>query len=278
MWDTRKLLLAIIFTAVNYKVTAENAQLLDRNFVDVVDDLYTGCREEAMKKFIHSNLLGQELNRSKEFQHAWSGNTQCSTLIPNGIKEHTAALSVFNNEDSVFITTFGEAVERKGVNVSVYEEDFHFKSLHFLLMDSMKLLKPKECKTLFLLQEKQKIPQAGSTVRLGHFTTVNSNYDALKQMEDFDGQVLFNITSCFFVKLGDHACNKDTNSALLSPAEFFTVEEIIEKENDDIEYTEVILKHSELRSSHNCYMFSRSPMVVSTQWLVSVLVALSFFL
>lgn len=270
------LLAAIIFTAVYYKVTAGSAKLLDMA-PDVVDDLYSGCRKAAMEKFITSGLLKQELNNSDGFQKAWSASTQCPRLIPGGIKEHTAALSAYFNGDTDFIKTLDNAVETMGANVSIYENHFHFKSLHFLLMDSMMLLKPKECKTVYILQEEQNIPQKGSTVRFGSFTPGNSNYNGLKSLEDFDDQVLLNITSCFFVNLGDNICSNDKDAVLLSPAEVFTVEEVNKRNVEDSEYTEIVLSHSELNSTHNCYIFSRSPVVVSTQWLVSVLVASLFF-
>ncbi|TDH11318.1 hypothetical protein EPR50_G00059620 [Perca flavescens] len=67
--------------------------------------------------------------------------------------------------------------------------------------------------------------------------------------------------------------------ALLSPAEVFTVEAVnqIYDEKYDAEYTEIVLKHSQQDSSHNCYSFSRSPADVPTQWLVVMLVGLSLF-
>lgn len=277
MCDRGKLLLAaVLFTAVYDKVTARDAKLLEMS-QDVVDDLYSGCREDAMEMFIRSGLLGQELNKSRGFQKAWNRNSQCTTLIPGGIKEHTAALSAFYHGDIDFMKTFEHAVETMGANVSTYQEEFHFKSFHFLLMDSMRLLQQKQCKTVYVFQDDPNKPRNGSTVRFGSFPIVNSNFDAATKYEDFDGLVLLNITSCFFVSLGDHICSSDKDAVLLSPAELFTVQEIKQRSLEDSDFTEIVLQHSKLSSSHNCYLFSRSPVVVSTQWLVSVLVALSFF-
>ncbi|XP_044045091.1 ecto-ADP-ribosyltransferase 5 isoform X2 [Siniperca chuatsi] len=162
MWDRRKLLLAaIVFTAFYYKVTAESVKLLDMA-PNAVDDMYSGCRKEAMEKFIHSGLLQQEQNGNKGFQKAWSENTQCSKLIPGKIKEHTTALLAYANGDEDFQRTFGNAVEKLGVNVSIYEDHFHFKSLHFLLMDSMMLMNPKKCKTMYALSGKKYTAKKGS--------------------------------------------------------------------------------------------------------------------
>ncbi|XP_029285872.1 ecto-ADP-ribosyltransferase 5 [Cottoperca gobio] len=225
MCDGRKLLLAsIVFTALHYKMTAGSAKLLDMA-PDAVDYVYDGCRKEAMEKFIHLGLLRQELNSSAGFQKAWSANTICSKLIPGGTKEHTAALLVYANGNEDFTQTFDNAVETMGGNVTTYENHFHFKSLHFLLMDSMSLLKPKKCKTVHVLLDKY-TAQKGSKVRFGSFTKVESNYQSFKKWHDFDGHIVFNITSCFFVNLGDNICSADKEIELLSPAEVFTVETV----------------------------------------------------
>lgn len=256
MCDRRKLLIAaIIFTALYYKV--KSAKLLDMA-PDAVDDMYDGCRKEAMEKFINLGLLRKELNGSEGFQKAWSEHTQCSKLIPGGKEEHTAALLAYANGDADFTKTFDNAVETMGGNVSTYENHFHFKSLHFLLMESMLLLNPKKCKTVYVLQEEY-TAQEGSKVRFGRFTKVQTSYSLLKKMEDWDGQVIFNITSCFFVNLGEDICSEDQDMALLSPAEVFTVEKVskITDDTNESEYTEIVLKHSEQDSNHNCYIFSR---------------------
>ncbi|KAL3066748.1 hypothetical protein OYC64_016655 [Pagothenia borchgrevinki] len=278
MFNRRKMLLAsIVFTALFYKVTAESATLLDMA-PDAIDDMYKGCRKEALEKFVHSGLLKQELNSSEGFQKAWSANSPCSKPIPGGTKEHMAALLAYVEGDADFSKTFDNAVQTMGGNVSTYESQFHYKSLHFLLMDSMSLLHPKKCKTVHIIREKY-TAQQGSKVRFGKFTKVWSSYSLMKSMMDFEGLVVFNITSCFFINLGTNICSADKDMALLSPVEVFTVDaakEITDKDNDS-EYTAIVLKHSSLENTHNCYCLSRSPADVSSQWLVLMLVTFSLF-
>lgn len=241
---------------IQLKVTAESTRLLDLAPY-AVDDLYNGCHAQALDKFIHSDLLGQELNRSKGFQKAWSSKSQCSKPIPGKIKEHLSALLAYVNGDVDFIKTFNNAVETLAVNVSTYEKQFHFKSFHFLLMESMTLLPPRECKTMYALTEEKYTAKKGSKVKLGRFTSVQSGYSELLKMYDLDGQVLLNITSCFFANLGANVCSKE-DTALLSPTETFTVEDVKQITDEDGSHCPVIiLKHSEVVSSHNCYIFSR---------------------
>lgn len=235
-------------------MTLGSAKLLDMA-PDSVDYMYNGCQKEAMEKLIHSGLLKQELNDNEGFQKAWDVNATCSKLIPGGTKEHKAALLAYADGAEEFTETFDNAVETMG-NISAYENHFHFKSLHFLLMDSMLLMSTKKCKTLHVLQEKEYTAQKGSTVRFGKFIKVHTSYSVLQKMEDWDGHVIFNITSCFFVHLGDDICSPDQGMALLSPSEVFTVEAVNKIAADDSEFTEILLKHLELDSSHNCYSVS----------------------
>lgn len=219
-----------------------------------VDVLYDKCRKEAIKEFIHSGVLKAELKGSEGFQKAWSASTQCSEMIPGGIKEHTTALLAYAYGDPRFKKTFNDKVETMGANVSSYVKDFHFKSLHFLLMDYMMLQKPKNCTTVYVLLEpgEQVTAENGSKVRFGRFTT------ALKSIEvELDGDIILNITSCLFVKLGENICRREMGEILLSPVEEFIVESVNQKVVDDAEHTEIVLKHSGLRSSDRCHIFSR---------------------
>lgn len=220
---------------------------------NAVDDTYSRCREQAIKKFIHSGLLKQELNNNTEFKAAWTSPTECSKRMPGKLKEHSTALAVFSGENPHFLKPFNKAVETMGVNVSTYEDQFHFKSFHFLLMDSMTKLPPNQCKTVYALADEKYTVKNSSTVRFGRFTQAFSN---LKLMPDFDEEVLLNITSCFFADVGNKVCNK-VDSILLSPAEVFTVENNIKMTNKDDEYTMIVLKHLRVESIHNCFIFSR---------------------
>ncbi|KAM9363690.1 GPI-linked NAD(P)(+)--arginine ADP-ribosyltransferase 1 [Symphorus nematophorus] len=278
MLDKRKLLLAaIVFTALYCKVTAVSVKLLEAA-PGVVDDLYIGCRKQALEKFIHSELLGQELNRSEGFHKAWRASSQCPGRINGGIKQHTSALLAYAHGDPAFKQEFNRAVETLGGKVSTYKSNFHFKSFHFLLMDSITLLHPtKECKSMYLVTNEHGHLKAGNKVRLTSFTLVSSNYKSTKSESDLDESFLFNITSCFFANLGSNFCMSDNDEALLSPAELFTVENVKTVITADSKYTEIVLKHSELDRSHNCYIFSRSPADVSTQWPLLMLVASSLF-
>ncbi|XP_077427966.1 T-cell ecto-ADP-ribosyltransferase 2 [Vanacampus margaritifer] len=235
---------------------------------NAVDNLYENCRKDTMEKLIRSDVLQQELNQDVGFHAAWSD--KCSTLLPGGAKEHTAALLAFANGNQAFKKAFNDAVETMGFNTSTYEDHFHYKSLHFLLMDAMNLVKPKTCQNVYRVSETDYRVDKDARVRFGRFTTVQSD---VSMKEDVEGGVYFNITTCFFVNL-EGFCGLTEDIAILSPTEEFMVEDVRPGGNGD--YTEIILKHSKLKATHDCYT-SRASAVSAPQWLVMLLASLFLF-
>ncbi|KAM9792561.1 ecto-ADP-ribosyltransferase 4 [Neosynchiropus ocellatus] len=227
-----------------------------------VDDLYQGCREKAIEKFISSGLLKKELQANPNFYIAW--NTSLPKSIPGGRPEHHAALWAYFNVDEKFTKKFNDAVEKLGVNASIYEQDFHFKSIHFLLTDAIRLMTPKTCRNVYMLSDSQFRAQKGSKVRFGRFTVVQTD---LTMKEDIDEGVYFNITTCFSASLQD-ICPVCTDKALISPSEEFSV---AEEKVDEV--TRIVLKHSKVAGTHNCYFTSGTAEDVSTFWLLSLLLA-----
>lgn len=225
---------------------------------DTVDDLYTGCRDKAFEKFIKGGLLKEELKRNADFFNAWRTNESCLKQNPEISKDHLAALIAHDNEAEMSITAFNNAVNTLGADAKVYKDKFHFKSFHFLLMDSMRELQPKDCKTVYAVLHYQYEALKGSKVRFGRFLKAYLSFSYLKKIEDLDGSFILNITSCFFAKMGADICSEE-DAVLLSPAEVFTMKDLVQvnDKDEDIEYQVMTLKHAELFSYHNCYIFSR---------------------
>ncbi|XP_054897106.1 T-cell ecto-ADP-ribosyltransferase 1-like [Poeciliopsis prolifica] len=273
------LLDTLLFSFFYSQVSLGDVKLLDSTS-PVIDDRYDGCRKEAMEKFT-PDLLKEELGKSEKLQKAWRtweewrARSNCTSQIPGGTEDHTSALSVYHFGDAEFLEELNNAVETMMVNVTTYEKDFHFKALHFLLMDSMMLLKPKECREVYAtLKAGEKVPEINSKVRLASFTAVDSDLS----FTDLYDITIFKIKTCFYVNLDDQLCLRNLGETLLSPAEVFTVKSINKKSADDEEYTEVVLSQSSLESNHNCIIFSRSAAEISTLSFLSVLLFVTLFL
>lgn len=211
---------------------------------------YTGCRNKAFTKFILSGLLEQELNKSADFQEAWTTSKGCLKVIPGKPKEHATALMVFQEEHEPFFTNFKEAVKKLSANTITYKEQFQFKSFYFLLMDLMTKVTPKQCRTVFMPTENT--VKNGSSVRFESF--VEAENDPSK-IQDPNGEIILNITSCFYVET--KVCN-NKDSLILSPAEVFFVEDVKAlRDEDDGDYTMIVLNHQSVETSQDCSMFSR---------------------
>ncbi|XP_030643709.1 ecto-ADP-ribosyltransferase 5-like [Chanos chanos] len=225
-----------------------------------VDDMYTECRDEMLKTVIEKNgLLEKEIKENKEFREQWSSiKRECNTAIPGVKPEHILALRTFGEARDNFRDIFNEFVETKGVNESIYTNKFPFKSLHFLLMDALRLYNTSNCSTVFYGAEKKYSADKGDMVRLGRFLSVNrERTDAVNKCDE--GGSLFIITSCSSIDLEKHACMTEEAELFLSPTEVFRVEEVKSTPGDNEACdNEIILTHEGFQSNHDCYLFSTS--------------------
>lgn len=227
-------------------VAEKNSLLIEKDPHALVPS-YSGCRDEALKKFIQSGLLQQELNKSADFKEAWTTSKVCSKGIPGKLKEHASALMVLEEEGGNFLKVFNKAFETLSVNATAYEDQFQFKSFYFLLMDLMVPLS--QCKTGFMSAGHG--AKKGSSVRFKSFAKVEKDFSLL---QDLDGRFLLNITSCF---LGAYGCNSE-GTLILSPAEVFLVEDVKSMSDDNNgDYTMIVLKHQSVETSDHCSMISR---------------------
>lgn len=259
----------------------------DRNHLDMspnaVDDQYHGCQDQMRNSILTADILKYELHNSYEFKTAWVDNLRkCNKAIAGGSMHHTAALLSYRHGTKTFRQNFNEEVESMGTNVSIYKNNFLFKSLHFLLMDSFMLLSEKKCQSVFRGSSNQYMALNGSEVRFGRFTSVH--FDSSQEIEHVvseDG-TFFNITSCSVLNLEANTCSEPGEiDLLLSPAEVFHVVAVKDSTNKDgDQYKEIVLVHSRFHSNHNCFLFPQSTAAdIFGQWLsrsVLVLTALWF--
>uniref|UniRef100_A0AAY4A7T0 NAD(P)(+)--arginine ADP-ribosyltransferase n=1 Tax=Denticeps clupeoides TaxID=299321 RepID=A0AAY4A7T0_9TELE len=218
--------------------------------INAVDDRFSGCREKMHKKVMNENgLLQKELEGNIDFQTEKKRKSHTCSIVPGGKPEHTQALMTYILGGQKFRLMFNEAVQTKGGDVTVYKEQFQFKSFHFLLRDAMQILKNiSESKTVYRYSTKQFTATKGTEVRFGRFTAAFNQRGAAEENCDNDG-TLFTITSSSVVNLEKYACLLETFENLISPDEVFIVEEVKKSTECD---KEIVLKHSMFHSYHNC--------------------------
>ncbi|XP_060720032.1 T-cell ecto-ADP-ribosyltransferase 1 [Tachysurus vachellii] len=244
--------LLLVLAALQHTVKAK-VKMLDMA-PDAVDDDFLECRDK-MLKVVTDSLLQEELDSEKVFKDLWSRyNGTCRNNIIGGTSLHMDALQAYGNSRVKFRTNFNSLVYSNGTNITTYR-DFRFKSLHFLLSDSLKLLNPTNtCRIVYYGTDEKYKAVLGKEVRFGMFLNPTTSKDtAIEDVHSNDGS-LFIINSCSVVDVEQKLCNCEELQCLLSPAEVFTVQKV-EKVS---EYKEITLNHSGFLSNHHCSFFQRN--------------------
>ncbi|XP_059706168.1 erythroblast NAD(P)(+)--arginine ADP-ribosyltransferase-like [Haemorhous mexicanus] len=143
---------------------------------DSFDDQYRGCGP-AMKATLLA-LNRSEFQQNKKFAKVWekavavwqSQGSPESPLSP----DQATAITAFTMDD--LSSTFSHAVCVVGRSRQEYQDNFHFKTLHFLLTNALAMLRDTlkgQCLDMFLLVFIVWIEaQRGDTVWFGEFTSV----------------------------------------------------------------------------------------------------------
>ncbi|XP_060771993.1 ecto-ADP-ribosyltransferase 5-like [Neoarius graeffei] len=272
--------LLLVFAALHHTVKADLRKL--DMALDAVDDIFSQCQDKMLKAVTEiDGLLQKELKDDKEFEELWrkySGT--CKKNITGGTSYHIDALEAYGNSKPKFRKMFNNLVYSKGNNTLTYRDEFPFKSLHFLLTDSVRLLKPtNKCETKYYATRNTYTADTGTEVRFGKFinakNTLSSTIEELEPKED--GVTMFNITSCSVINVEENTCTSEEIQCLISPAEVFTVEDVRDATtDDDTTYKLITLTHSRFLSNHNCAFFHRnSADVESSTSLIFTLLALT---
>lgn len=229
---------------------------------DAVDDVFSQCQDKMLKAVTEADgLLHKELKADKEFEELWRKYSgMCKKNITGGTSYHIDALEAYGNSKPKFRKMFNNLVYSKGDNTLTYRDEFPFKSLHFLLTDSLRLLKPKNtCETKYYATGNTYTADTGTEVRFGKFinakNTLSSTIEELEPKED--GVTMFNITSCSVINVEENTCTSEEIECLISPAEVFTVKDVRNATTDDTTYKLITLTHSHFLSNHNCTFFHR---------------------
>uniref|UniRef100_UPI003AB04047 ecto-ADP-ribosyltransferase 5-like n=1 Tax=Centroberyx gerrardi TaxID=166262 RepID=UPI003AB04047 len=198
--------------SVNFakSATAMNKEL------DSVDDQYSGCEVDMLKKVIEpGGLLEKELKADQFYLEAWKNGKTCRKQIPGAQEEHNIALAVFTS-DFNFYDKFNNAVRSLGSTVEIYKSDFPYKSLHFLLADALRILNKTHCyEGSSGTHLNLNMTEVNSEVRLGTYRWGSPFMERFCQTE-------FKVSSCLAVDVRDYSCFRDIE-VVIPPHELFQV-------------------------------------------------------
>ncbi|NXT72809.1 NRT2 ribosyltransferase, partial [Chaetops frenatus] len=140
------------------------------------DDQYRGCGP-AMTEALPA-LNGSEFQQNPLFARAWAKaaaewQSRGSPVSPLSSPAQAIAVMAYTTEH--LHQEFNAAVRQAGRSAREYRDNFHFKTLHFLLTQALQRLRENQgglCHNVFRgARDIQFKPQPGKKVRFGQFTS-----------------------------------------------------------------------------------------------------------
>ncbi|KAM3680694.1 erythroblast NAD(P)(+)--arginine ADP-ribosyltransferase-like [Ammospiza maritima maritima] len=214
---------------------------------DSFDDQYQGCGP-AMKAALPA-LNRSEFEQNKEFAEVWvkaaakwqTRGPPESPLSP----DQATAIMAFSMTDP---RTFNDVLRVVGHSRHEYRDNFHFKTLHFLLTDALATLRDAQngqCRDAFLkVCDTRFETQPGETIRFGHFMPVLLS----KQIGECPGETMLELRTCHGVEIQLFSEHPEPEIVLIPPFETFKVTQYTLKGDK----TQIQLQSTGTYSKYNC--------------------------
>ncbi|KAM7037038.1 erythroblast NAD(P)(+)--arginine ADP-ribosyltransferase-like [Passerculus sandwichensis] len=215
------------------------------------DDQYQCCGP-AMEAALPA-LNNSEFEQNKKFAEVWGKaaakvQSQGPPKSPLSTGQATAIMA-FTMDD--LSSVFNDAVHVAGRSSQEYRDNFHFKTLHFLLTNATVTLKNNRerkcydvsqevCETQFKAREQE-------IVRFGNFTTMESSPLPGKCPEE---GTVFQVHTCQGVDIKVYAANSETDGVLVLIPPFETFE--VTKYTETGRKTEIKLQSAGPFSKYQC--------------------------
>ncbi|KAM4791274.1 erythroblast NAD(P)(+)--arginine ADP-ribosyltransferase-like [Cyanocitta cristata] len=214
------------------------------------DDQYQGCRPAmlaalpALKRF--------ELQQNPLFADVWAGaaggwQAEGSRGSPLLSPDQAIALNVYVLRD--LDEAFTEAMRKAGSSPREYRDNFHFKTLHFLLTDALATLKDNQgqkCRCVVWGEDwVQFKAQRGQKVRLGQFASASLCKDIAP---DFGRRTVFQVHTCHSVDISELLDYYSEKKVVILPFETFEVTDVTQ----DKKGARIWLNSTGTHSNYNC--------------------------
>ncbi|XP_066193395.1 NAD(P)(+)--arginine ADP-ribosyltransferase 2-like isoform X2 [Sylvia atricapilla] len=196
------------------------------------DDQYLKCSVKMSNNF--PELQDSDFLRIEKFKENWTKaidewqkrGSVSSPLTP----DQAIALMAYTMGNIKLYATFNAAVRQGGTSSQKYQNEFHFKSLHFLLTRALQMLRhPNDCKNVFRGVTGVKFnTTTGMEVRFGQFASTSLN-KTLAQAYGKD--TMFKVYTCHGVDIQKFSYNQDEQEVLIPPFETFKITDVTQAGN-----------------------------------------------
>ncbi|NXC92144.1 NARE ribosyltransferase, partial [Cercotrichas coryphoeus] len=242
--------LTLTLLAMTVATTAYEEMPLDMA-LDSFDDRYQGCGP-AMKAEL-SALNRSEFQNNSILADIWplamaKWQSRGSSVSPLSSSDQAIALMAYTTND--LCVQFNYEVRMAGRSPQEYRENFHFKTLHFLLTDILATLraaqKEQKCHSVFrgvnsILYK----AKPGDIVRFGQFVS-SSLFKTVA--EQFGSTTVFQVQTCHGAYIKAFSEYPEADEVLIPPFEKFNVTDIIKKGKN----VEIHLDSIGTYSKYNC--------------------------
>ncbi|XP_032921343.1 erythroblast NAD(P)(+)--arginine ADP-ribosyltransferase-like [Catharus ustulatus] len=243
------LALTLALLAMTVTTTADKVRPLDMAS-DSFDDQYQGCgpaMEAELPALNHSEFQDNPL-----FAGIWPGAVEMwqsrgSPVSPLLSPAQAIAIMAGINRD--LYEYFNEEVRVAGRSPQEYRDNFHFKTLHFLLTDALATLRAaqgQQCHLVFGAMDHIRYKaKPADIVRFGHFVSLSF----LKIGPETSGNsTMFQVKTCHGADIDAFTGLSIHDDVLIPPYEKFKVTKFIEKGKD----VEIHLVSVGTYSKYNC--------------------------
>uniref|UniRef100_A0A8C3PIA2 NAD(P)(+)--arginine ADP-ribosyltransferase n=1 Tax=Calidris pygmaea TaxID=425635 RepID=A0A8C3PIA2_9CHAR len=216
------------------------------------DDQYQRCDHKMEEEL--GELNRTEFDRNDIYKKIWIlaaaewRNKEGRVPKPPALHtEHAVALMAYTHE--CLYGEFNAAVREAGRSHREYLDNFHFKTLHFLLTQALKILRkaqPQKCYDVYRgIRDIRFTAQSHDIVRFGQFASSSFLKD---RAERFGTDTVFSVHTCYGVPIKNFSFFPKEAEVLIPPFERFIVTNI----TYDGKTTHIELKSTGKSSYHNC--------------------------
>ncbi|NWW26832.1 NAR1 ribosyltransferase, partial [Falcunculus frontatus] len=238
-------------TAVPLGATSATPLLVPLDMApDSFDDQYRGCGR-AMTAALPA-LNRSELGRGGHLAEAWALAVAEWHVRPppqSPLPSAQAVALLAYTAPVPLHRTFNAAVRAAGRSGREYRDNFHFKTLHFLLTDALARLRDRQgpkCHRAFRgVRGVRFEARRGRTVRFGHFASASLRNES---SWGFGTDAVFQVDTCQGAAIREFSFFPHEDEVLIPPFETFEVTDVTE----DGDKARIRLRSTGTHSNYNC--------------------------
>ncbi|NWR26140.1 NRT2 ribosyltransferase, partial [Emberiza fucata] len=195
---------------------------------DSLDDRYEGCGPAMNAKLL--SLYNTESQKNRHFARAWYNaiaewRKRGSRVSPLTSHWQAVALMAYTMND--IYKEFNTAVHTAGHSHREYRNNFHFKTLHFLLTDALETLRHaqnRQCHHVFRgVRDVRFKARRGQSVRFGQFASTSLSKEVALR---FGTDTVFEVHTCHGVGIQQFSMYPGEEEVLIPPFEIFEVTKV----------------------------------------------------